>query len=140
MHAQDEFWTTFDPRVGLKISRAEVARTRPNQPGIGASVLISAAASIISVNFIHPLELVKTRIQVTGLPLLTTIGGLVKNEGYTALYKGIKPAWLREGSYTALKMGMYAPTRDLIVGLDGTDRRATLMEVRSITRRCNRMA
>ena len=34
---------------------------------MGASVLISAAASIISVNFIHPVELVKTRIQVTGL-------------------------------------------------------------------------
>lgn len=94
-------------------------------PGIGASLLVSAAASIISVNFIHPIELVKTRIQVAGLPLLTTIGDLVRTEGYTALYKGIKPAWLREGSYTALKMGMYAPTRDLIAG----DRQATPMEM-----------
>ena len=103
------------------------ARMRPNKPGVGASLLISAAASIISVNFIHPIELVKTRIQVTGLPLFSTIRGLVRTEGYRALYKGIKPAWLREGSYTALKMGMYAPTRDFIAG---TNRQATPLEVR----------
>ena len=118
----------------LKSKVAQVVSMRPVQtgvtPGIGASLLVSAAASIISVNFIHPIELVKTRVQVAGLPLLTTIGDLLRTEGYTALYKGIKPAWLREGSYTALKMGMYAPTRDLIASWDGTDRQATPMEVR----------
>ena len=35
-----------------------------NAPGLWASVVLSGVASIISVNFIHPIELVKTRIQV----------------------------------------------------------------------------
>lgn len=96
-----------------------------NAPGLWASVVLSGVASIISVNFIHPIELVKTRIQVTGLSVTVTVRRLIHSEGHRALYKGIQAAWLREGSYTALKMGMYAPVRDFIAGFDGSGRSAT---------------
>jgi hypothetical protein len=81
-------------------------------------------ASIIAVNFIHPIELVKSRIQVTGKGLVSTSTDLVKLEGWGALYKGIQAAWLREGTYTAIKMGAYAPLRDYMaesVGLSGSE-------------------
>ena len=38
-------------------------------------------------------------------------------EGAGAFYKGIKPAWLREGSYSALRLGLYEPIK-MLVGAD----------------------
>jgi hypothetical protein len=86
------------------------------KPGLGASILLSGVASVIAVNFIHPIELVKTRIQLTGLGITATAGDLVKKEGYRGFAKGIQAAWYREGTYTAIKMGAYAPLRDLLAG------------------------
>ena len=69
---------------------------------------------MFTVNFTHPIELVKTRMQVTGGGLGGTIGSLLKNEGALALWKGIPAAWGREASYASIKLGGYAPMRDFI--------------------------
>lgn len=69
---------------------------------------------VFTVNFTHPIELVKTRMQVTGDSLGTTVSSLVKNEGPLAFWKGIPFAWGREGSYASIKLGAYAPVRDAI--------------------------
>jgi len=42
------------------------------------------------------------------------IGGAMKNEGPGAFYKGIGPAWLREASYTSLRLGLYEPIKVLV--------------------------
>ncbi len=42
------------------------------------------------------------------------IAKVSKQEGYSALYKGIKPALLRQASYSSIRMGIYEPIRDLI--------------------------
>jgi hypothetical protein len=86
------------------------------QPSILASIGLSGIASVIAVNFIHPIELVKTRVQVSGEPAFSTAAALCRNEGYAALFKGINSAWVREGTYTAIKMGAYAPLRDAMGG------------------------
>ena len=39
-----------------------------------------------------------------------------KNEGSTALWKGLAPALLRQMSYTSLSFVVYSPIRDLIAG------------------------
>ena len=36
------------------------------------------------------------------------------NEGPGAFYKGIGPAWLREASYTSLRLGLYEPVKMLV--------------------------
>jgi hypothetical protein len=87
-----------------------------NQPGILASIGLSGVASVIAVNFIHPIELVKTRVQLSGQPVFSTASALVRSEGYASLFKGINSAWVREGTYTAIKMGAYAPLRDAMGG------------------------
>lgn len=60
--------------------------------------------------------MVKTRLQVSGkngarnykaLGIFGTVGIVAKEEGVTAFWKGIQPAWMREASYTALRMGLY---------------------------------
>jgi len=74
-------------------------------------------AAVITVSFIHPIDVTKTRMQVAkdgegGLG--NVIGGALKNEGPGAFYKGIGPAWLREASYTSLRLGLYEPIKILV--------------------------
>jgi Mitochondrial carrier protein len=38
-------------------------------------------------------------------------GKIVSGEGVTALWKGVDAAWLREASYTSLRLGLYEPCK-----------------------------
>jgi hypothetical protein len=102
--------------VGAAKTKLELQANQGVKPGVFASIFLSGVASVIAVNFIHPIELVKSRIQVTGLGIVDTAKGLVQSEGYRAFFKGIQVAWIREGTYTAIKMGAYAPVRDALAG------------------------
>jgi hypothetical protein len=53
-------------------------------------------------------------MQVSTMGVGGTISGLIKNEGVLAFWKGIPAAWGREASYASIKLGGYAPARDLI--------------------------
>jgi hypothetical protein len=58
---------------------------------------------------------VKTRLQVGGKYAQLGIGGtasvIAKEEGVISFWKGIGPAWLREASYTSLRLGLYSPIK-----------------------------
>jgi hypothetical protein len=66
---------------------------------------------------------VKTRLQVSGsgtdgarnyksLGIGGTIRVVAAEEGVTAFWKGIQAAWLREASYTSLRIGLYGPIKE----------------------------
>jgi hypothetical protein len=40
-----------------------------------------------------------------------TAGKIVSGEGISALWKGVNAAWLREASYTSLRLGLYEPVK-----------------------------
>lgn len=72
--------------------------------------------------FRHPIDVVKTRLQVSGdgtpgarnykaLGITGTVGVIFKEEGVAAFWKGIGAAWLREASYTSLRLGLYDPIK-----------------------------
>jgi hypothetical protein len=42
------------------------------------------------------------------------------DEGASAFYKGINAAWLREASYTSLRLGLYEPVKD-VLGAESKD-------------------
>eukprot|EP00980_Cylindrotheca_fusiformis_P011093 scaffold2553_cov138-Cylindrotheca_fusiformis.AAC.1 len=84
------------------------------QPSLLQSTALGGTAAMFAVNFTHPIELVKTRIQVSNDGLLRTCSLTMRNEGITAFWKGIPWAYCREGSYTAIRLGAYAPVRDAI--------------------------
>lgn len=81
------------------------------------SMGLAGCTALVVVNFTHPIETVKTRLQVN--PDFS-VKAMMKKEGPSALYKGITAAWCREGSYTSIKLGMYGPIRGYL-GADKKD-------------------
>lgn len=80
----------------------------------------AGSAAVITVTGIHPIDMVKTRLQVSGEGggrnyKMLGIGGsvrvIVKEEGILAFWKGIGAAWMRESSYTSLRLGLYSPIK-----------------------------
>lgn len=83
------------------------------------SVGAAGSAAVITVTGIHPIDVVKTRLQVSGegtrnyksLGISGTVSVIAKEEGIPAFWKGIGAAWLREASYTSLRLGLYGPIK-----------------------------
>jgi hypothetical protein len=46
-----------------------------------------------------------------------TTSKMVGEEGLTSLWKGVNAAWLREASYTSLRLGLYEPIK-IVIGED----------------------
>mmetsp|Transcript_14024 Transcript_14024/g.29517 ORF Transcript_14024/g.29517 Transcript_14024/m.29517 type:complete len:284 (-) Transcript_14024:241-1092(-) len=84
------------------------------KPTLIESMACGGVSACFAVNFTHPIELVKTRMQVTGGSIGATCGGVMANEGALAFWKGLPFAWGRELSYTSVKLGAYAPVRNAI--------------------------
>mmetsp|Transcript_5663 Transcript_5663/g.8963 ORF Transcript_5663/g.8963 Transcript_5663/m.8963 type:complete len:295 (-) Transcript_5663:82-966(-) len=106
----------------------------PEQKKSGAAkffqnIFCAGGAAVITVSFIHPIDVVKTRLQIAGEAGRQTkqyngMSGVIKtviaDEGAAAFYKGIGAAWMREASYTSLRLGLYDPMKTL-VGADKKD-------------------
>lgn len=80
----------------------------------------AGTAAVTTVTFIHPIDMVKTRLQVSGdgggrnykaLGIGGTVSVIAKEEGIASFWKGIPAAWLREASYTSLRLGLYDPIK-----------------------------
>lgn len=86
------------------------------------SVAAAGSSAVITVTGIHPIDVVKTRLQVSGdgtrnykaLGIGGTVKTIFKEEGPKAFWKGIKAAWLREASYTSLRLGLYGPIKKVM--------------------------
>ena len=80
----------------------------------------AGGAAVITVSFIHPVDVIKTRLQIQGEAgrvgkSYNGVSGVIKtvlaDEGAAAFYKGIGAAWMREASYTSLRIGLYEPAK-----------------------------
>jgi hypothetical protein len=64
----------------------------------------------------------KTRIQISSeygkLGMSGTASKVVSEEGFVALWKGVNAAFLREASYTSLRLGLYEPMKVLFGASD----------------------
>jgi len=83
-------------------------------PDIFHSIFFGGLSASLTCNFTHPIELIKTRMQITNKPFMQNFTSLVNNEGPLALWRGIHIAWARELVYSSIKIGGYKPIRDLI--------------------------
>mmetsp|Transcript_22190 Transcript_22190/g.46698 ORF Transcript_22190/g.46698 Transcript_22190/m.46698 type:complete len:284 (+) Transcript_22190:261-1112(+) len=88
--------------------------TQPKKANLFQSMALGGCSACFAVNFTHPIETVKTRMQVSGLGISQTTNSLYANEGLAAFWKGLGFAWGREIFYTSIKLGAYAPVRDYL--------------------------
>ena len=84
------------------------------KPNFYESMAVAGTTAVISVNFTHPLDLFKTRLQADKFNLKQ----LIKEEGVFSFWKGIKAAYLREATYTSTKLGCYAPIKTALKLID----------------------
>ena len=88
--------------------------TEPRKATLVESMVLGGSSAVFAVNFTHPIETVKTRMQVSGLGIGSTVSEIMGKEGVAAFWKGIPFAYGREMSYTSIKLGAYAPVRDML--------------------------
>ena len=58
-----------------------------NTPTLLQSTALGGSAAVFAVNFTHPIELVKSRVQINNMGVMKTISDTMKNEGIAAFWK-----------------------------------------------------
>jgi hypothetical protein len=100
--------------VPWSVNKSDVLKSK--KPSTLESMVLAGGTALVCVNFTHPLDLYKTRLQAGNMNLAK----LIRDEGLLSLWKGISPAYFREGTYTSIKLGCYGPIKRLL-GCDGPD-------------------
>ena len=70
----------------LKKSKSDKMSTS-STPTILQSTFLGGTAAVFAVNFTHPIELVKSRVQINNLGVIQTISETLKHEGLPAFWK-----------------------------------------------------
>jgi len=100
-----------------QLGRRHPLATASIQPSLLQQVGMAGTAAVITVTFIHPIDVVKTRIQISQEYAAAGISGtakmVVKADGVLALWGGVNAAWMREASYTSLRLVLYEPCKVL---------------------------
>jgi len=99
----------------------------PPPPGYADSLwfkyLLSCASATAAEMATYPLDLTKTRLQIQGeggikgthyRGLAGTAAGIVREEGFTQLWRGITPAVYRHLIYTGTRVVLYERVRDRV--------------------------
>lgn len=82
--------------------------------------LFGGLSGIGATCVVQPLDLVKTRMQISGMGgaakeynnTFDAIGKIIKREGTLALYKGLSAAIMRQATYTTTRLGVYTSLND----------------------------
>ncbi|BAT98972.1 hypothetical protein LR48_Vigan06g131300 [Vigna angularis] len=85
-----------------------------------------ASAGAIAATFVCPLDVIKTRLQVHGLPqgqkgnvIVTSLQNIVRNEGFRGMYRGLSPTILALLPNWAVYFTSYELLKDLLRSRDG---------------------
>ena len=78
---------------------------------------VAGTANCVGSAVTHPLDLVKCRLQYSRDPpvpwgWLRVAGTIAREEGFVGLYRGLPASFLREFTYSGLRVGLYGPIRD----------------------------
>uniref|UniRef100_W8BM21 Mitochondrial 2-oxoglutarate/malate carrier protein n=1 Tax=Ceratitis capitata TaxID=7213 RepID=W8BM21_CERCA len=117
MSNQSEAKVAIAAPVAAKPVAAEAVAPIPN----GLKFLFGGLAGMGATCIVQPLDLVKTRMQISGAGggkkeyrnSFHCIQTVVKNEGPLGLYRGIGAALLRQATYTTGRLGVYTYLVDI---------------------------
>eukprot|EP00040_Diaphanoeca_grandis_P001024 m.17296 g.17296 ORF g.17296 m.17296 type:complete len:314 (-) comp11425_c0_seq1:65-1006(-) len=104
-------------------------KVTPPPIGLGTKLVLAGVSCMCGQSVANPMDVMKIRLQTQGQTaalggklkypgMLSGLGIIVREEGILGLYKGLSPALLREGSYSALRMGLYEPIKELLGATD----------------------
>lgn len=93
-----------------------------------ARFAMGGGAGMVATSFVQPLDLVKTRMQLSGIgggakqypTAFHALIGILKKEGPLGLYNGLSAAFLRNASYTTTRLGIFTSLSENYKGADGT--------------------
>ncbi|KAJ3271772.1 hypothetical protein HDV01_006380 [Terramyces sp. JEL0728] len=81
------------------------------------SFFYGGIACMVAATFTHPIDTIKTRLQLNGelaqVSKSNVVMNMIKEEGVFALWRGLTPSLLREASYSTIRMGLYEPFKKL---------------------------
>ena len=120
-----------DPVISSK--HQQYGREEMKKRPIWQQFSLGGISSGFSVFITNPMDVLKTRLQLQSSGSKTGGGAggepykgmfdcgrrTVKEEGWSALWKGLEPALYRAGSYSATRMGLYEPIRDTLAKATG---------------------
>lgn len=78
---------------------------------------LAGCSSMCGAVCTNSLDLLKTRVQLSSTPLtyVQAVQATVQQGGVRALlFRGLSASLLREGSYSAIRMGLYEPCKQLL--------------------------
>ena len=104
-------------------------KAKSQEDKLPLKVLFGGLACMTAGTVTHPIDLVKTRMQIFGEVggqgtrhyggnLINTIKTVVHNEGLRSLYKGWSGTLAREGSYSTIRLGLYEPFKKMFGATD----------------------
>jgi solute carrier family 25 uncoupling protein 27 len=87
-----------------------------------STYVLSALASCVAETATYPFDITKTRLQVAGeggargarRGLVSTMAGIVREEGPRQLYRGLAPACLRHCVYSGIRVSAYEVLRERV--------------------------
>ncbi|KAK5730051.1 putative mitochondrial 2-oxoglutarate/malate carrier protein [Elasticomyces elasticus] len=103
---------------GQKLSTDPVHAAKSASSSIASQLLpflVGGGSGIIATTCIHPIDMVKVRLQLLGAGArsgkapspLDVARNIVAEGGFKGLYAGISAAWLRQATYATMRLGLF---------------------------------
>ncbi|KAL6529214.1 Nicotinamide adenine dinucleotide transporter 2, mitochondrial [Orobanche gracilis] len=138
IHTLPDF--TFEPsessvfykrRIPSKMTAAAAAGDRRGLKEIIYDGSAGAAAGAIAATFVCPLDVIKTRLQIHGLPKMQPSGRqdlqtIVRNEGLRGLYRGLTPTIAALLPNWAVYFTVYGHLKELLHSYEGSKGQLTI--------------
>ncbi|GFO26224.1 mitochondrial 2-oxoglutarate/malate carrier protein, partial [Plakobranchus ocellatus] len=108
-------------KVAFAIIIMSSSSSPPQQMGKSIKFLFGGSAGMMATFFVQPLDLVKNRMQLSGMgggqkqykTSFHALTSILKNEGVTGIYTGLSAGLLRQATYTTTRLGIYSSLFDM---------------------------
>ncbi|KAJ1398322.1 Mitochondrial carrier protein [Sesbania bispinosa] len=114
-------------------SNGQASGASHNIRGLICNASAGAAAGAIAATFVCPLDVIKTRLQVHGLPpaqkgsvIVTGLQNIVRAEGFRGMYRGLSPTILALLPNWAVYFTAYEQLKGLLRSRDGCNELTTI--------------
>jgi len=101
------------PRAGMYVPVRDYAMQLTNADGdsLGVKMLAAMVCGVVGSLIANPIDVAKVRLMasrdLTGSSTISTMRSMVSDEGFSSLYKGLKPSTLRAAAISMGELGTY---------------------------------